>query len=154
MRCGYEQFRGGATLNTKVQKNDQLRSGCGKRFGRSVNPSLDVVVLAFTTAAGLVRDPRCRKDQDRSKDCLFCPPLLPLKRGRRSVRAQTVSYVSADFSHDSQSAWSRRDGYFSLFWRICSEGRSFDSKRSRSAATYPLDAERACSEPGSSSLII
>ena len=44
--------------------------------------SLDIVdqVLAFTAAAGLVRDPRCKKDLDRSKDCPYFPPLLPLTR--------------------------------------------------------------------------
>ena len=106
VRGGYEQFRGGATLNTKVQKNDQLRSGCGKRFGRSMDPSLDVAdqVLAFTSSAGLVRDPRCKKDQDRSMDCPYCPLLLPLNSVRRSLRAQTLSHVSPNFSHDSQSA--------------------------------------------------
>ena len=95
VRGGYEHFRGGATLNTKVQKNDQLRSGCGKRFGRSMDPSLDVVdqVLAFTSSAGLVRDPRCKKDQDRSMDCPYCPPLLPLTRsdGRFELKRYPTS---------------------------------------------------------------
>ena len=43
VRGRYEQFRGGATLNTKVRKNDQLCSGCGKRCAsvdRTVSGSL------------------------------------------------------------------------------------------------------------------
>ena len=111
---GYKQFRGGATLNTKVQNNDQLRSSYGKHFGRSVDPSLDMAdqVLAFTSAAGLVRDPRFRKDQDHSMDCPYWPPLLPLTRqdGRFEVKryptsaqilamiVRALSYVGKDTS--------------------------------------------------------
>ena len=84
VRGGYEHFRGGATLNTKVQKNDQLRSGCGKRFGRSVDPVAGPV-LAFTSPAGLIREPRRKQDLDRSMDCPYSSPSDSI---RRSLRAQ------------------------------------------------------------------
>ena len=95
VRAGYEQFRGGATLNTKVQKNDQLRRGCGKRFGRSADPALDVVdqILSFTSEGELRRDARCDKDKERAMHCPYCPPLLPLTRsdGRFELRRYPTS---------------------------------------------------------------
>jgi len=77
---GFLQFKGGAALHSPRMKNDQGRKGHQRRFGRSVDPSLDIVtqVGAFTAQAGLRIHPACRKMRNLAERCPVCPPLFPI----------------------------------------------------------------------------
>ena len=78
-QAGYVQYEGCCTLNIKKMKNDQLRKGCRKRFGRSKDPDLDVVdqLKAWVREVGLEPRPGCAKRQNPSEGCRVCPPLFP-----------------------------------------------------------------------------
>ena len=79
---GFSQFKGGAALHSVRMKNDQGRKGHQRRFGRSRDPSLDMVsqVGAFTSQVGLRRHPACRKMRNLGERCPYCPPLFPVSR--------------------------------------------------------------------------
>ena len=86
---GYSQFAGGAACHSVKMKNDQERKGHQRRFGKSQDPSLDLVgqVAAFHSQIGFVKHPRCAKMQNLAMACSLCPPLIPLStRDRRGFR--------------------------------------------------------------------
>ena len=76
---GFSHFKGGAALHSVMMKNDQARKGHQRRYGRAVDPSLDLVrqIKAFMSQAGLVQHPSCQKRRNLSERCPLCPPLFP-----------------------------------------------------------------------------
>ena len=77
---GFSHFKGGAALHSAKQKNDQARKGHQRRFGRSKDPSLDMVrqMNAFIAQAGLRIHPACQQQRNLSERCPHCPPLFPM----------------------------------------------------------------------------
>ena len=83
--AGYDQFVGSAALNISRQKNDAVRRGHQKRFGRSKDPELDLVdqMSQFHLAIGLRPSPQCSKKSNPNRRCPDCPPLFPLSHSNR-----------------------------------------------------------------------
>ena len=75
-------FEGTAALNISSRKNDQCRKGHHPRFGRAVDPALDIVyqLQAYMGAAQLAAAPTCTKRAEPSARCQHCPPLFPMSR--------------------------------------------------------------------------
>jgi hypothetical protein len=94
---GFSHFKGGAALHSVKMKNDQGRKGHQRRFGRSKDPSLDMVsqVGAFMRQAELRNHPACGKLRNLSERCPHCPPLFPVSlpqhAGFRLDKAPTSS---------------------------------------------------------------
>ncbi len=70
---------GGATLHTKLRKQDQERKGHLMRFGKASDPELDIVYQLglFMDKAGTRPRMHCTAGALRGKRCLICPPLFP-----------------------------------------------------------------------------
>lgn len=83
--AGYDQFAGSAALNISRQKNDAVRRGHQKRFGRSNDPELDLVdqMCQFHLAIGLRPSPHCSKRSNPNRRCPDCPPLFPLSHSNK-----------------------------------------------------------------------
>jgi len=76
---GAVSFQGGATLNCSIRKQDQERKGHHMRFGRSVDPQLDLVYQMglFMDLAGTRPRAGCTKRARPHAFCPVCPPLFP-----------------------------------------------------------------------------
>ena len=76
---GLAQFEGGATLVTKMRKQDQERKGHWMRFGKASDPELDIVYQLglFMDSAGTRPRTHCAAANLKGKKCLVCPPLFP-----------------------------------------------------------------------------
>jgi hypothetical protein len=76
---GLVAFRGGATLNCSQRKQDQERKGHQMRFGRAVDPELDLVYQMglFFDMAGIRPRQGCTKAARPHARCPVCPPAFP-----------------------------------------------------------------------------
>ena len=83
--AGYSEFAGSAALNIPRQKNDAVRRGHQKRFGRSEDPELDIVdqMNQFHLAIGLKPSSSCSKRSNPNRRCKDCPPLFPLSHSNK-----------------------------------------------------------------------
>jgi hypothetical protein len=82
---GLLQFKDCSTLATILRKQDQERKGHWMRFGKSVDPDLDINYQLGLFMDTVHNRPRthCAGESLRGKRCLTCLPLFPkLVKGR------------------------------------------------------------------------
>ena len=88
---GLTRFKDCSTLLTKLRKQDQERKGHWMRFGKALDPELDInyQLGLFMDAAGTRPRPHCEGSALKGKRCLICPPLFP-KLAKAASGAWTV----------------------------------------------------------------
>jgi hypothetical protein len=95
MQSGSE-YDGTLALRVRKRKNDQVRKGHHPRFGRSVNPDLDIVFQLgeYMRLGGLRVSAGCRKAQAPAALCPACPPLFPKSRqhGGKTILSSSPCY--------------------------------------------------------------
>ena len=76
---GLPQYKDCSTLTTLRRKNDQERKGHWMRFGKSIDPQLDInhQLGLFMDMAGTRPRTHCQAAALKGKKCLTCPPLFP-----------------------------------------------------------------------------